>query len=325
MSEIAADIDADAALVHPDLRELYRTVRRTAPPPPADMTLAERRAAAEAPGTVTGLVEAVELAEVIDLEIPVATAVLPARLYRPMVDTHGAGHVHFHGGGFVLGSLAGSDVAVRLLTARTGATIVSVGYRLAPEHRWPIPPEDCYAATCWVHEHATELGVDPDDLSVGGESAGANLAAVVALMARDRGGPPLAAQLLMIGVYDLDLPMTPSLERFGHGGFMINHDELLRMTDWYLESGERSHPYASPIRAAAGGLPAAVVVSATCDPLFDQSVAYADHLRSAGVQVAEVRCEGHLHGSMMLTGASPSAAGYIDATAAALAAARARA
>lgn len=320
------ELERDVAAVHPELRDLYRTVRVAMGGPP-DLTTpaAERRAAAEAgPSLVGDLVDDVEVHEVRDLEIPVDGAeggFIPARLYRPTADAVLAGHVHFHGGGWFLGSIASSDRGVRLLSSKLGLAMVSVGYRLAPEHRWPAAPEDCYAATRWVHEHAAELGIDGDDLSVGGDSAGANLAAAVTLMARDRGGPALRAQLLLIGAYDLTLPSTPSLERYGRG-FVLDRDELDLCLDWYTDPADRTNPYASPIFGDLTGLPPAVVAAATCDPIFDQSVAYADKLRAAGVPVSTLWCEGHLHGSMLLTKAFPSSAAYLEETVAAFVAAR---
>jgi acetyl esterase len=319
----AEALERDVAEVHPELRDVYRVVRQ-AMIPDVTKSAATRRAEAEAgPGIVTDMVEEVELHEVRDLEIPVDGGVIPARLYRPTADATLPGYVHFHGGGWFIGSVDASDRTVRMLASKMGAAVVSVGYRLAPEHMWPTAPEDCFAATRWVHDHAAELGIDGDDLVVGGDSAGGNLAAAVALMCRDRGGPALAAQWLMIGMYDLTLPDSPSLDRYGKG-FALDRDEMHMCLGWYVAPDDRHEPYASPMFADLAGLPPAVLSSASCDPLYDQSVEYAERLRAAGVGVVEVRCEGHLHGSMLLTGLSASAREHTRESVAALAAARAR-
>jgi acetyl esterase len=312
-------VERDVAAVHPELRELYRRARPSFVPD-VTSTAAQLRARGRNP-IVAGLIESVELHEVRDLEIPTADGARSARLYRPTEFAGLPGHVHFHGGGWALGSVADSDEGARLLAARLGAAVVSVDYRLAPEHPWPAGPEDCYAATTWVADNATALGIDAGDLTIGGDSAGANLATVVALMCRDRGGPQLRAQWLALGAFDLTLPGTPSMQRYGRG-FVIDRLDLERWVGWYVDPSQRREPYVSPVFADVHGLPPAVIVSASCDPLYDQSLAFADHLRAAGVGVTEVRCEGHVHGSQFLTAATASARAHHAAAVSALVAAR---
>lgn len=313
--------------IHPELVELAAQVRQA---PPRDRTLSidEQRALLEPEGDPSVFtVEQHEIESVVDVEIPVDGDTIPARLYHPHRAADATGgrpvQVHFHGGGFWLGSIESSESHCRQLAARTGISVVSVGYRLAPEHRWPVPAEDCYAATVWVSEHAGELGVDDAALSVGGDSAGGNLAAVVALMARDRGGPPIVAQLLAIGAFDLTGADTPSLLDYGVG-FGLDRVELDYIADLYVDPDDRRHPYASPVFAAdLSGLPPAVVVTGQCDPLCDSGRDYAAKLAAAGVPVWDVYCAGHGHGTMFMTGVFESAREHTATVVDALLAARA--
>jgi acetyl esterase len=315
-----SDLEADVALVHPDLRDLCRAFRRLPALDPS-LSIEEIRAATAGNDQFdpTTLVGRVELAAVEDLTIPVGDGVaLPARLYRPAEGDGRPGHVHFHGGGFCTGSVESADPGMRLLAAATGANLLSVGYRLAPEHPWPTGPEDCYAAVCWAATNAERLGASPNDLTIGGDSAGANLAAVVSLMIVDRGGPSIAAQLLNFGSFDLTMPDTPSMRRFG-SGFGLDRDAMARSRELYLpDPARRSHRYASPLRTSGEGVPPTVIDVGTCDPLYDDGVAYATHLAAAGVPVRFLPCEGHLHATISFTGVSPSAGEHIAAIAAAL-------
>ncbi len=211
------------------------------------------------------------------------------RHYRP------SGHVgqlpalvYFHGGGFVVGSLDLYDADCRRIAAEVGAVVVSVDYRLAPEHPFPAPLEDCYAALVWVSEHAAELGVDPDRIAVGGESAGGGLAAGVALLARDRGGPRLCLQFL--GIPELDDRMeSESMRTLGADGIPITtRANGVISWDSYLGTGlrgtDRVSPYAAPARATdLAALPPAIVTAYEFDALRDEDIAYAQRLLSAGV------------------------------------------
>ena len=210
------------------------------------------------------------------------------RRYRPS-DHDGAlpGLVYFHGGGFVVGSLDLYDADCRRIAAEVGAVVVSVDYRLAPEHRFPAPLEDCYAALVWVAAHAEELGVDADRIAVGGESAGGGLAAGVALLARDRGGPRLCLQFLGIPELD-DRLATESMRRLGVDSPITTVANGEISWDSYLGTGvrgtDRVSPYAAPARAAdLTGLPPALVTAYGLDALRDEDIAYAQRLLSAGV------------------------------------------
>ncbi len=263
-----------------------------------------------------------DVASVEDLEVPGPDGPLPVRVYRP----DGAAVpapvvVFFHGGGWVLGSIATHDATCRGLANRTGAVYVSVDYRLAPEHPYPAAPEDCYAATCWVADHAADLGVDPGRLAVAGDSAGGNLAAVVCQMARDRSGPAIAFQLLIYPVTDLDLDRWPSMEENADGPLLTREG-----MDWFARhyvgtlpfTGD---PYAAPIRAAdLSGLPPAYVATAGHDPLRDEGAGYAEALAAAGVTVGYDNFATMIHGFVGFADVVPAAGEARDRIAAALAA-----
>ncbi|MFE7358113.1 alpha/beta hydrolase, partial [Streptomyces sp. NPDC057543] len=213
----------------------------------------------------------------------------------------------FHGGGWVLGGLDTHDGLCRELAARTGAVVVSVDYRLAPEHRFPSAAEDAYAVTAWVSANAARLGCDAGRLAVAGDSSGGNLAAAVTLMARDRGGPGIAAQLLAYPVLDHRMA-TPSYRTYGTGFF---HTSAHMRWYWeqYLDGGgDGAHPYASPgLAFDLTGLPPAVVVLPECDPLRDDALAYARRLETAG-STPQVRVwPGTFHGFLGLGRLLPEA------------------
>jgi len=238
-----------------------------------------------------------QLAAVEDRQVPGPAGPVPVRVYtpsggsapRPLI-------VYFHGGGFVIGDIDSHDPSCRQLANAVGAVVVSVHYRLAPEHRAPAAAEDCYAVTAWVAEHADELGGDPARLAVAGDSAGGNLAAVVPLLARDRGGPAIKFQLLIYPVTDLTMTQ-PSIDENGEG-YMLTAAGLRWFYDHYLgDGGDAKHPVHSPLFAAdLTGLPPAHVVTAEFDPLRDEGEAYAERLRDAGVPVTVKRYDGLIHG-----------------------------
>lgn len=225
---------------------------------------------------------------------------IAVRIYRPVTESAAPPVVVYaHGGGFVFCDLDSHDGLCRNLANRTGAVFISVDYRRAPEDPWPAAAEDLHAVTTWVAAHADALGVDADRVVVGGDSAGGNLAAVTAVMARDRGGPTLAAQLLLYPVIAANFDTT-SYQRFGQGYY--NPKPALQ---WYWDQyvpnhGDRTHPYASPLSAHLGGVAPAVVVLAGHDPLYDEGVAYADALEAAGVPVTRCTFEGGVHGFMTM-------------------------
>ena len=236
-----------------------------------------------------------------DRSVPGPAGDLRVRVLTPGPDGPHPVLVWFHGGGWVLGGLDGGIHSLRLLAGVARCVVVSVDYRLAPEHRFPAAVEDCLAATRWVAAHAAEVGADPARVAVGGDSAGGNLAAVVAQLARD-GGPRLAFQLLVCPVLDSDLT-RPSYAAHGEG-FLLTTE----MMDWFWTQylgpgGDRSDPRAAPLRAPdLAGLPPAHLIAAALDPLADEAAAYARALRAAGVEATLDETPGHIHDYAMNLG-----------------------
>ncbi|MEV5879473.1 alpha/beta hydrolase [Streptomyces sp. NPDC052101] len=234
---------------------------------------------------------------------------LPVRIYVPVADPGSPLPVvvFFHGGGWVLCDLDTHDGLCRELALHSGAVVVSVDYRLAPEHRFPAAAEDAYAVTAWVAANAADLGCDPGRLTVAGDSSGGNLAAAVTLMARDRGGPRIAAQLLAYPALDHRMD-TASYTTYATGYF-----HTTTHMRWYWEQylgpgGDGSHPYASPgLTPDPSGLPPAVVVLPECDPLRDDGVHYARRLQQAGISVELTLWPGTFHGFLGLAGLLPEA------------------
>jgi acetyl esterase len=235
-----------------------------------------------------------------DRTIPGPAGDIPVRVYRPAGSPDPRpGVVYFHGGGFVICDLDTHDGACRRLANALDAVVCSVDYRLAPEDRWPAAAEDAYAATRWVGDHAAELGVDAGRLVVAGDSAGGNLTAVAAQMARDRAGPPLAFQLLVYPVIDLsdDRHGYPSQTENAEGFFLTNNQMEWYRDQYLAADADGEEPYASPIKASSlAGLPPACVVTAEMDPLRDEGEAYARALEAAGVPVTMHRAPGMFHG-----------------------------
>jgi acetyl esterase len=248
-----------------------------------------------------------EVGMVADHRVAVDGGEITVRVYTPQGDGPFPAHLFLHGGGFWLGTLDQFDASCRSIALGADCVVASVDYRLAPEHKFPTAPEDCYAALLWLADSATELRVDLSRISVGGDSAGGNLSAVVSLMARDRSGPNLVFQVLGIPVTDLTMGF-PSITENGEG-FMLTKEGMNQCIGYYLETPDDvRHPYASPYFADdLRGLPPALVVTAEYDPLRDEGEAYGRRLQAAGVPTEVVRMEGHIHGSMGFTKLMPSA------------------
>lgn len=236
-----------------------------------------------------------ELASVTDEVADGPAGPIPVRLHRPTTETGGPVIVYFHGGGMVMGSVRAYHPVATQLAAASGATVVNVDYRLAPEHPVPAQADDAYAAMCWVAENAERLGVDPDRLAVCGDSAGGTLAASVALRARDLGGPPILCQVMLYAGVDYDLAAA-SMREFAEGpGLTRASVKFLKRLAGTVEAHDS--PYAVPAMADdLTGLPQAIVATAEVDPIRDWSERYAERLRDARVQVTTVRYPGLQHG-----------------------------
>jgi acetyl esterase len=249
------------------------------------------------------------MARVEGMAIPGPGGAMQARLYvalgapqppQPLL-------VYYHGGGWVVGDLDTHDGLCRFLAEYSGCRVLSVDYRLAPEHPFPAPVEDAVAAFSWAHENAAELGADPDRIAVGGDSAGGNLSTALCLQLRDSGGPLPAMQLLLYPVTDV-VGGQRSRDTFGEG-FLLTRDDMEWFESHYIPDGiDDDEPRASMMRAEdVSGLPAAYVVTAGFDPLRDEGELYAARMREAGAQVVLQRHAGLIHGFANLTPICPSA------------------
>jgi len=280
-------LDPQAKAVLEQMAALGDPPLGTLSPEETRRAMADRRAAMP-PGEPVAKTE--------DRGVPGPVGEIPVRIYTP----EGSGPfpvlVYFHGGGWVIGDIESHDASVRALTNRSGCVVVSVDYRLAPEHKFPAAAEDCFAATQWAAAHAAEFHGDASRLAVGGDSAGGNLAAVVSLLAKERGGPRIALQLLVYPVTDYNFDRPSYVENAE--GYLLTRDSMVWFWNHYLNSpDEGKNPVASPIQASdLRGLPPALVITAEYDPLRDEGEAYAKRLEEAGVQVVCTRYDGMIHG-----------------------------
>lgn len=281
-------LDPQAEALLAGLKLLHR-------PPVSSLSVAENRAALKAM-TSQGNIPPQPVAGVGEHLVPVPGGEIKVRVYTPATEPPRPVLVFFHGGGFVMGDLDDCDPPLRALANAAGCIVVSAGYRLAPEYKFPTAPEDCYRALLWTVENAASLGGDPGRVAVAGDSAGGNLATVVCLMVRERGGPAPRFQALIYPATDL-AGDYPSLHEFATGYF-LEADAAAYFNAQYCRSPEDvRHCFASPILAPdLGGLPPALVVTGGYDPLRDQGEAYARKLEAAGVRVVYHCYGGMIHG-----------------------------
>ena len=250
-----------------------------------------------------------------------ATHHFAVRSYRPTKGGTLPALVYFHGGGWTIGDVDTHDVLCRQLALGAGCMVLSVDYRLGPEHPFPAAVDDCFAALKWTHDHGAQLGIDPGRIAVGGDSAGGNLAAVVALLARDAGAPRIAYQLLIYPATDLRWSF-PSHERNGAGYLLTREANAYFRAAYLPDEADWSDWRASPLLAPShASLPAALVITAGYDPLVDEGRAYADKLRAAGVQVEYREYADMVHGFILFGGVLDTANAAVAQCCAALRAA----
>jgi acetyl esterase len=258
-------------------------------PPVHTMTGAQARAAIRARLRTPAQPEPV--GQVTEDTAPGPAGGIPVRIYRPTASAD-AVVVFAHGGGFVFCDLDTHDALCRAISNGVGAVVVSVDYRLAPEHRWPAAADDVYAVARWADRF-------DGPLVVAGDSAGGNLAAVTALMARDHGGPAIAAQVLLYPALDVDFD-TESYRAYGSGYYNTREAMIWYWEQYLPHAADRAHPYAGPLHAELSGLPPAVVVTAGFDPLCSEGDRYAAALADAGVRVIHRRYPGAVHGFLTM-------------------------
>ncbi len=270
---------------------------------PATNTLSVAQARVQYEGRIRLMAQPASVDAVSELVIQGPGGDLRLRIYRPPGKAPFPLLAFFHGSGFVLCSLDTHDSMCRNLCAGSGCVVVSVDYRLAPEHKFPAGLDDCVFATRWIADHAGELEGDAKRLAVGGDSAGGNLAAATALRLRDQGGPPLVGQLLMYPVTDYHTPGTPSY-RENAEGYGLTRDTMVWFWDHYLaHAAQAADPYVSPLRTPdLANLPPALVQTAEYDPLRDEGEAYAAKLRAAGTPATLSRWDGMNHGFLFWVG-----------------------
>jgi acetyl esterase len=254
-----------------------------------------------------------EVARVSNRDMQGPNGSLALRVYAPLGEGPFPLMVFFHGSGFVLCSLDTHDGLCRNLCAGSGCVVVSVDYRLAPEHKFPAAPDDCLAATRWAVANAAALGADPGRVLVAGDSAGGNLATVTALRIRDEGGPKLCGQLLIYPVTDYYDAGTPSMAENAEGYGLGRAGMIWFWNHYLLDPSSAANPHASPLRAPdLTGLPPALVVTAQYDPLRDEAEHYADRLRQAGVTTRMKRWDGMNHGFITWPGVVDKSGAAID-------------
>ena len=301
--------------VHPQVQPLLDAIAAMDGPPMSEVGPA---AAREMYRTMTTMVPGEEVAAVEDVKLAGPDGPIPARVYRPADAAEPAPCLLWlHGGGWVIGDLDTADATARGLANRAAAVVVSVDYRLAPEHPFPAAGDDAYAALRWVHDNAAELRIDPERIAVGGDSAGGNLAALLAIRwAREGSSPPLRHQVLVYPVTDLTRSHGSYEENAE--GYFLTRDTMI----WFIHSYGPPDPASgdcSPLFADdVTGVAPAVVLTAEYDPLRDEGDAYAAKLQAAGVAVEHHRYPGQVHGFAGMHGVADDAADALDRIGAAL-------
>lgn len=305
--------------LHPQVEALLTQMAEQGMPSPESMTVAQNRAMIGELADLAGEPEQVD--RVTDTTAPGPDGDIPIRVYAPQAQGPLPVLVYYHGGGWVIGDIDSHDAVCRALAARAGVIVASVGYRLAPEHRFPAAVDDAYAAAAWAAEKIGDFGGDGTRLAVGGDSAGGNLAAVVAQQARTRGGPAIRFQLLVYPAVDRH-DDSPSMRENALGP-LLSRGWMEWFYGWYQAGPDDGlDPRMSPARTEdLSGLPPAMVITAEFDPLRDQGAAYAGRLTEAGVMAEHVPCDGMIHGFFQMAGTLDPARETLDRAAAAVRAA----
>jgi acetyl esterase len=290
------------AELDPDAQRVLDLIRESGRPPYETLTPSEAREFYRA-GRRVLQPEPPEVAEVRNLQAPAPQGDIPLRLYRGIGTERGAALptlIYFHGGGWVMGDLDTHDGVCRLIANAAGIAVISVDYRLAPEHKFPAAVDDAVTATEWIAAHGATLGIDASRLAVGGDSAGGNIAAVVALVARDRGAPRLRFQLLLYPA--TDFVVSDDLQRERFEGFPLNVVTMNWFRDHYLrDTGDYGDWRASPLRAPdLSRLPRAYVLTVGFDPLHAEGALYARRLQETGVPVRHRHVERQMHGFLTM-------------------------
>jgi acetyl esterase/lipase len=288
--------------LHPDAQKVCDLIVASGRPPFETLSPPEARIAYAASRQVLQP-DPEPVAEVVALEAAGPAGPIPLRFYRGQSAPKGSPQpalIYFHGGGWVIGDLESHDQVCRALANAVPCIVVAVDYRLAPEHKFPAAAEDAIAATRWIAANAARLGIDGARLAVGGDSAGGNLAAIVSLEARDRGGPRLAFQLLVYPCTDMRMDW-PSAERHAQQQPLTRAGMRWFIAHYLRSAADEADWRASPLRASSfEGLPPALIITAGFDPLCDQGEAYTKALHSAGIPVVYERFEGQIHGFLSM-------------------------
>ncbi len=304
--------------LHPEAVALFDMMEAQNLPPFEQLPPAEaRQRVREASQLASGPPEPLERVEDVSISGPGGSIGL--RVYAAERGGGRPGLVYFHGGGYVLCDLDTHDAICRGIAKQSGAVVVSVDYRLAPEHKFPAALEDAQAATVWVCQNATRLGIDPRRIAVGGDSAGGNLATVVAMKCRDAGGPPLALQVLVYPVTDLSSFNTPSHREFAEDHYLTRASMDYFTGHYFAKPQDAATPDASPLLAPdLRNLPPALIITAECDPLRDEGDAYGKRLEAAGVPVTYTCYAGMFHPFLSMLAAISDARRAIQQIAAAV-------
>lgn len=301
--------------LHPQMIEILDTIEREMGGAPKihEMTPAAARKLFEdfAPFWNEGAPET----RTADREIPGPYGPIPIRHYDPGTETDAPGLVYIHGGGWVIGSIQVYDGVCRRLARYGGFPIVSVDYRLAPEHKFPVPLEDCVAAVRWVAAHGAELGIDGRRIAVAGDSAGGNLSLAVAMALRDQKGPKLKAAGLIYGAFGVDFD-TASYRAYGIDKYLLSREDMIWFWNHYLRNdADRLDPRAVPLAGHFEGLPPLLVTGAEFDPLLDDSHRLVERLKAIGAPHDWMLWKGVIHGCIDMAKLLEPAEGFLRDTA----------